>query len=93
MRKPRSRRRDAASRVFLSVALGFGATVASSVVFPESPTLRVFAADEAREALLSDAESTEIETEFVRLAEQEGARLAAAQKNDRIKSGAARLNA
>ncbi|MBQ7111765.1 MAG: hypothetical protein IJO06_11170 [Thermoguttaceae bacterium] len=56
MRHSRNRRRDAATRVLLSAALGFGAAIASPVVFPESPTLRVFAADETREARLSDAE-------------------------------------
>ena len=56
MRNSRNRRRDAAARVILSAALGFGTAVASPVVFPESPTLRVFAADEAQKAPLSDAE-------------------------------------
>jgi len=56
MRNSRNRRRDAATRVLLFAALGFGAAFASPVVFPESPTLRVFAADEAQEAPLSDAE-------------------------------------
>ncbi len=60
MRNSRNRRRDAATRVLLSAALGFGAAVASPVaspvVFPESPTIRVFAAEEAQETPLSDAE-------------------------------------
>lgn len=56
MRNSRNRRRGAATRVLLSAALGFGAAVASPVVFPESPTLRVFAADETQKAPLSDAE-------------------------------------
>lgn len=56
MRNSRNRRRDAAARVLLSAALGFGAAVASPVVFPESPTLRVFAAAETQETPLSDAE-------------------------------------
>lgn len=53
MRKIRPQRRDAATRVLLLGALGFGASFVSSVVFPEATTIRVFAADETP---LSDVE-------------------------------------
>lgn len=55
MRKSYRLRRGDATRVLLSAALGFGASFVSSVVFPKSPTLRVFAADLC--AALVDSES------------------------------------